>query len=139
MANAVVAAERWLYSVLSGSAALTAVVGTRIYGHNVPPGTTYPLAYFTMPASADNLLTADANIVWSPLVYAVRVIGKVESYVPLEAGAAAIETALHKASGSNVSGVVCACIVEAPFVLMEIDRDGFELRHLGSLARLYVQ
>lgn len=139
MSNEIVAAERWLFSALSGSAALAAVVGTRIYGHKVPIGTTYPLAYFTMPAAADDFLTVEANRVWSTFVYAVRVIGKVESYVPLETGAAAIETALHKASGTNVSGVIYAAIKEAPFAMIETDRDGAELRHLGGLFRLYVQ
>lgn len=139
MANAIVAAERWLYGVLTGNATLTGLVGTRVYGQVVPPEASYPLVYYTLAAAADNLLTHNAVVIWSPLVYAVRYVAKAESYTMLETGAAAIETALSRASGSNVSGVVVGCIYQAPFAMVELDRDGYEMRHLGGLYRLHVQ
>ncbi len=139
MSNAVVAADKWLYGVLAGDATLIGLVGSRIYGHVVPPGAIYPLVYFTMPGAADNLLTLEANRVWSTFIYAARIINKVESYAPLEPGASAIETALSRASGINSSGVVVSSVYESPFALLEIDKDGFQLRQLGGLFRLQVQ
>lgn len=139
MANAIVAAERWLYGVLSADATLTGIVGARIYSRVVPPGAAYPLVFYTMPGAGDNRLTLEAVRVWSELIYAVRIINKTESYIGLEAGASAIEDALSRASGSTVSGTIVACVYQAPYELVEIDRDGFELRALGGLYRLFVQ
>lgn len=139
MSNAVVAAERWLFSTLAASAALAALVGNRIFGDLVPPNTVFPLVFYTLPGARDNLMTLNANFIWSELPYTVRYVDKVESYVTLEAGATAIENALSRASGSNVSGVICASIYRAPFKMTEIDKDGSTLCHLGGFYDLYVQ
>lgn len=138
MSNAIVAADRWLHTVLAG------IASGGVHGHVVPSvqnGATVstPYVFYTLAAAADNLLTGNAYVVWSPLVYAVRVVDRVESYTLLEADAAQIETALSRASGSNVSGVVLGCIYQAPFMLNELDPDGTRLLHLGGIYRLYVQ
>ena len=96
MANPVAAAERWLYTTLTGDATLAGIVGNRVYGHVVPPGAVAPYVFFTMPGAADDRLTVEAVRVWSSLLYAVRIVNKTESYPSLEAGAAAIEAALHR-------------------------------------------
>lgn len=138
MSNPIVAADRWLFGVLTG------IASGGVHGHVVPSkqdgvAVSLPYVFYTLAATADNLLTGDANIVWSPLVYSVRYVDKADSYVPLETGAAAITAALHKASGSNVSGVIAGCVYEAPFAMAELDSDGTQIRHLGGLYRLYVQ
>jgi hypothetical protein len=139
MANAIVAADRWLTSVLSG------VGDGGVYGHDVPrdrdgtPIITPPYVFFTLAATADNFLTHNAHVVWSPLVYVVRYVDNVESYTLIEDEAAEIEAALSRASGSNVSGIIAECIYEAPFAMVELARDGSQLRHLGGRFRLHVQ
>lgn len=139
MSNELVAAERWLFSTLTGDATLTGIVGSRVYGHVVPPTAARPYVFYTKAAAADDYLTMEANRIWANFVYAVRIVNKTESYVSLEAGADAIEAALHRESGSNVSGVIVACVRQAPFDLIEIDQDGSQLRGLGGLYRLFVQ
>lgn len=139
MSHPVVAAERFLYSTLLADATLAAAVGTRIFGHTVPSGAVRPYVYFTSQGAGDDRMTLDAHTIWSQLLYTVRGVDKTESFPALEAIAAAIDDALHRASGSNVSGYVVGCVKERPFSLVEIDRDGAELRHLGSQFRLYVQ
>lgn len=139
MANEIVAAERWLGAVLKNDATLTTLVAGRVIGDVVKPGTPYPLVFVTMTAAADNRQTLEGHIIWAELVYIIRYVDRVESYVALEAGATAIEAALHRASGSNVSGTVVGCVYEAPYRLTELDRDGAQLRSLGGQYRLYVQ
>ena len=139
MANEIVAAERWLRAVLIADATLQTLVGTRVRGHTVPPGMAYPLVFYTMPGAGDDTTTLEGYRVYSQLVYAVRYIKRSETFAELEEGADAIETALHRASGSNVSGVILACVRQAPFHLIELANDGTELRQLGAIYRLYVQ
>lgn len=137
--NAIVAANKWLYSVLTGDATLVGLVGTRVYSDIVPDGAALPYVFYSLATPGDNLLTVNAEVVWSPLVYVVRIVALVESYNTLETGAAAIEAALSRASGSNASGVVAGCIYEAPFAMLEINNAGYQLRQLGGRYRLFVQ
>ncbi len=139
MANAIVAAERWLYATLTGDATLAGIVGNRVYGHVVPGGATVPYVFYSFQGAPDDTTTINAETIWSELVYAVRMVSKVESFTTVEAGAAAIHGAIHRERGSNISGDILACVQERPFAMIELDRDGFELRHLGGLYRLYVQ
>jgi hypothetical protein len=138
MANEIVAAERWLYTVLKNDATLNTLVAGRVFSDVVKPGTPYPLVFYTMTA-AINRQTLQGYIIWAELVYIVRYVHRVESYVALEAGATAIEAALHRASGTNVSGVVVSCVYDEPFKQPEIDPDGSQIRSLGGQYRLNVQ
>ena len=139
MPDPVVAAERFLYGTLTGDATLTGIVGNRVYGHVVPPTATRPYVFYTLQDAGDDLTEIGAQRIFSNMIYVVRIVNKTESYASLEAGSSAITAALHRASGSNVSGVIVGCIKEAPFALLELDPDGSQLRHLGSRFRLYVQ
>jgi hypothetical protein len=139
MADPVVAVERFLYTTLTGDATLAAIVGTRVFGHAVPPAATRPYVFYTLVDPGEDLSEVGAVRIWSNMIYVVRIVNKTESYPSLEAGSTAITNALHRASGSNISGAVVACIKEAPFAFIEIDQDGSQLRHLGSRFRLFVQ
>lgn len=139
MANELVAAERWLYSTLTGDATLAGIVGNRVYGHVVPPNATRPYLFYTLAAAADDYTTLNATRIWAEFVYAVRIVNKTESYPSLETAAAAIDAALHRESGSNVSGAIVGCVRQSPFALVEIDQDSSQVRHLGGVYRLFVQ
>lgn len=142
--NEIVAAEEWIYTKLAAMPAITGYVGSKIFGHIVPDSlngvrVVPPYVLFTMAGTADNVNTVEAVTVWSELVYAIRVVAKVESYKPLAVPAGAIKSALHRSRGSNVNGIVVSSVNQAPFSMIEIDRDGFTLRHLGGLYRISVQ
>ena len=139
MSNEVVAAERWLYATLTGDATLAGIVGTRVYGYIVPAGVPTPFVLWTMPGAGNDRNTLNGVRIWADMLYAVRLVDEVEDYIPLEAGAAAIDAALHRASGSNVSGTIVSCVREAPFAMPELRESGPQLRHLGGLYRLNVQ
>lgn len=137
--NPIVAANKWLYAVLTADATIAGLVGTKVIGEVVPTDVNPPYIYYTLTAPEPNLQTLEANTIWSSLLYTVRMVDRAESYNNLETGAAAIVDALNRASGSNASGVILASVYVQPFALMEIDRAGFELRHLGAQFRLFLQ
>lgn len=139
MADPLVAAERFLYGTLTADATLIGIVGNRVYGHVVPPSATRPYVFYTLVDPGEDASEVSAIRIWSNMIYTVRLVNKTESYASLEAGSSAITAALHRASGSNISGVIVGCIKEAPFALLEIEPDGSQLRHLGGRFRLYVQ
>lgn len=131
----IVAAEKWMVARLLAESALTAIIDDRVVSHVVRDEVEYPLVLITMASAAENYTTLEGNVIWSPLVYAVRIVDRVESYEDLEAGANAIKAALHRQSGSNDSGEVVSCLYQAPFATIELDRDGAEMRALGGLYR----
>ena len=144
MANAILAAERWLYGVLTADDTLEGLIGTKVFSDVIPEyqnGATIsaPYVYFTLASPGANLLSVGSHLVWSPLLYTVRYVDRTDDYTVLEEGATAVQDALHRASGSNISGTVLACIYEAPFKMTEIDRDGSIVLHLGGMYRLFVQ
>lgn len=133
--SAIVAAEKWMVARLLAQPEVTAIVADRIVSHVVRDEDVYPLVLITMASTAENMTTLEGRVIWSPLVYAVRIVDRVESYEDLEAGADAINLALHRQSGSNDSGEVVSCLYQAPFAKIELDRDGAEMRSLGGLYR----
>lgn len=144
MSNEVVAVDRWLYTTLTGDATVSGIVGTKAFGHFVPEAQggsaiAPPYVLWTMPGAGNDVNTLNGVRIWADMLYAVRLVAKVEGFLSLEAGAAAIDAALHRASGSNVSGTIVACVREAPFAMPEIENDGAQLWHLGGLYRLNVQ
>ena len=139
MSNPVVAADKFIYGTLTADETLQVQVSDRVYGHVVSEGGYYPLVLFTLPGAGRNVNTLEGTVIYSDMVYAVRMVGKVSDYADLEVGAFAIQQALQKATGSNESGQIISSIYEAPFAMIEIDRDGYEVRHLGCLVRLHVQ
>ncbi len=137
--NPVVAADKWLYRTLAADETLQVLVSYRVYAHIVPEGGSYPLVLITLPSPGTNLTTLEGNFVWSDMLYAVRLVDTVQNYSALEAGAYAIQQILNKGKGENESGQILSSIYESPFAMMEIDRDGFEVRHLGGIYRLHVK
>lgn len=139
MANEIVAVDRWFHAVLTADVTLAGLVGAKAYGHTVPPEAAPPYLFWTIASPGIDLSTVNATRIWTNPLYAVRYVAQMESFVALEGGAAAIDVALHRASGSNVSGTIVGCVREGPFAMPEIRQDGSELRHLGGLYRVFVQ
>lgn len=138
-----VAADRWLYGVITGDVTLSAIIGTKAFSESVPTtqgGATVspPFVLWTMVASSD-LMTVDATRIWANMLYAVRLVMAVEGFAAMAAGAAALDAALHRGSGTNVNGIVYACVREDVFRMVEPRQEGSVLHHLGGRYRLYVQ
>lgn len=91
----------WIYSTLTGSAALMALVGPRVYRDEAPEGVSFPFVVIqqidvvpVQNAFKDKLMDGER---WQ-----VKAIDKANSYASVNAIAALVETLLHKARGTNV-------------------------------------
>jgi hypothetical protein len=130
------AAERWLVTVLKADAALTAVVGQRVYNTRVPSNGQFPCVLFQLQAASNDFVALGGVRVWASLVYLVRGIAEQASFEGnLATIADRIDIVTHAASGTNVAGTVWTCIRERPFQLVEVT-EGREFRHLGAILRI---
>lgn len=91
----------WIYSVLTGSMSLAALIGTRIYRDEAPEGTVFPYVVIqqidavpVQNAFKDRLMDGER---WQ-----IKAVNEATSYTTVNSIAALIETLLHKARGSNV-------------------------------------
>lgn len=132
-----VAAEKWLYSVLAADATLTGAVSTRIYAYTAPESATFPLVLFGQQSATD-LMGVGPYRIWANMLYVVRGVGETASMAGVQTIANRIDTVLHAASGSNVDGIVYACVRVQPFALSETI-SGRQFRHLGGIYRLFVK
>ena len=134
-------ADRFIFTSLAADSALTAIVGGKIYNEIATP-TTPPVAppyVLYQMQSAVGLRTIGVHIVWSNMLFLVRGVVEANSYTGASKTMAdRIETVLHAASGSNIDGVLFACVWENPFRLPEI-ADGRILRHQGAMFRIYAR
>lgn len=91
----------WIYSVLTGSTSLAALVSTRIYRDEAPENATFPYVVMqqidavpVQNAFRDRLMDGER---WQ-----IKAVNKANSYTTVNSIAALIETLLHKTRGSNV-------------------------------------
>ncbi len=134
-----VSAEKFIFTKLSASTALTALVGDRIYSEIAisKPGETlvYPLVVFLWGGGQDAKAMAGKSLFLDE-IYTVKIIGVGNNYNSIEAGAAAIQTALHNQRGAVTGGQVLLCQRQAPVKYVEAD-GGKIYRHLGATYRIF--
>ena len=128
-------AEKFLKARLSASSALAAVVGTRIYSEIGPGKASYPLVVFKCQGGQD-VDTMPGVSLFLDEIYAVKAICTGNSYGPIEAAAAAIQTALQNVTGAVSGGTVLRCQRIAPLKYAEL-ADGVVYRHLGATYRIF--
>lgn len=85
--------RKGLYQKLSGTAAVTNLVGTRIYHRQAPPDATYPLVIFSKTSGTKIRAFGDPNA-FNREVWLVKAIDRGSSATVAEDVAAAIDTAL---------------------------------------------
>lgn len=132
------AAEKWIYSKLAADAALTAIVGTRIYHDRIPQDVAnpYPCVVFAYQSGRD-VRGVGAWRAWSNLLYVVRGIDETEDYLGnLQTIANRIDAVLHGASGTTSEGTVWASVREEPFRMSEEGPGGRIFGHLGGIYRV---
>jgi hypothetical protein len=136
MAAEATAAEQFIRAQLTGSSALVAMVPGGFHServHAVPVGR-YVL-WSSMGPSPDTLGEHGVRIL-SHLLYIVRVVDKVQSYLPLSPAADLIDQLLHAVAPSAqvVNGAnytIQSCLRERPYSLTQPFVD-LEWRHLGG-------
>lgn len=135
--NEVIRVNEWLYTVLAADSDVTDLVGTRIYDGLAPRGATYPVIIFNFLTGSDVMAVGSIRVMNSGL-YQVKAVAQATSYADVSPVADAIDSALHRASGSVGDGAILACRREQPIVYIEQVND-LQYRHMGGLYRIQVQ
>ncbi len=132
-----VAAERWLYTVLSGDATLAGLV-SGVFAYMAPSTASLPYVVYTMQSGRD-LNGLGPTRWWSDTRYLVRGIAETTTFGgDLKTIADRIDAVLQAASGTVVDGTVVVCVREQPFSMVEVANER-QYRHLGGVYRLIVQ
>ncbi len=129
--------EEWLYTVLSGDAALAALV-SGVYGYLAPQGTASPWVTFSHQAGTDVMVVGTARIMTN-FLYQVKATGSGESMAALKAVADRIDAVLQAASGTVSDGRIISCVREQDLVMVETDLSGTRWNHAGGIYRIYAQ
>jgi len=128
-------AEIFLRTALAGSAALTAIVGTRIYADKAPVGSAFPLCVFAYRDGQHTVVINGVRLAtWTG--YAVRVIDKSPSAdaSAIGRGALAVDAAL-----ANIeSDPVLLCESQQP-LRRAYTVDGIDYRERGGFYRLILK
>lgn len=133
------AIDRWLFTTLTGDAALTAVIGTKVYADIVwqaTPPIEPPYAIYSMLSGVD-LRVVGPYRVWSDCLYIVKMVAESNTFAGvLKTGADRIEAVINVKSGSNVDGIVDNCYRVQPLRLAEPPVNGRIYRQLGGIYRI---
>lgn len=130
-------AEKWIYATLAADGALAAVVGTRIYADRIPQNVAspYPCVLFGFLSGVDFNAVGSVRV-WTNMLYVVRAIDEVETFLGnIKTAAGRIDAVLHRASGSTSEGTVWAAIREQPYRMSE-EAEGRVFSHLGGVFRI---
>lgn len=132
-------AAAWILAKLTGSVALTAIVGTRISDWPAPQG--YPVGapyvVYRLLAGID-LDVLGGQRVWTNMVWMVRVYAETRSFAgTLGQAWEAIDAALQLATGTPTGGIVYVCKREG--VERDVDPDTPGWRYRGGRYRVIAQ
>lgn len=87
--------NEWLYDTFSADATITGVVGQRIYRRRITQGASFPaLVYQHMGGVPVGVL--NGVIIFSNLVYAIKVVGEGYSNVALQTAVNRIDALIHR-------------------------------------------
>lgn len=134
-------ADRFIFTSLTADSALTVVIGSKVYGAIVWPQTPAPPPPYVIyqMQSAVGLRTIGVHRVWSNMLFLIRGVVEGNSYGGASKTMAdRIDAVMHAASGTNVDGVMHACVWQSPFRLPEVT-DGKIYLHAGSMFRIYAR
>lgn len=132
--------ERWLYSLLSGNAALTAIINTNIFANEVDEDddSAYPCVLLAFIAG-DDLMIQSASRVWAETLYKIVVIGKDMPMSDVDAIYSQVDALIHRGSGTNASGTVHSCVRQQVIQQTETAEGGIKYRSSGGLYKIIAQ
>lgn len=138
MAEPLVIANTWLSTTLKASVDVAALVGSRVYGEDIPPGVAYPVVLFEWLPGTESAITHDGIRVIVTLTYRVRGIVTDQSPAAIAGNlATAIHEAIHRQGGPAAGGNVWECQWADPYQRYETLPER-RYRHLGGSYDLIV-
>lgn len=124
--NEITRTEVWLYQTLSTNAAITAIVGARIYAGVMPPEVDdYPALVFQWISGLDDLHTMDRTRSWGASRYLVKGITEGRSALPLQSLMDLVDRALERATGSATDAAITYCRGIRPFRLTTYENNQY--------------
>jgi hypothetical protein len=139
MANEVHLASEFIYHRLTADAALTALVGPRVYHEFAGPSAVYPHVLILFLAATDaNAVGADQRIFTRPL-FLVEAVTAENTWATAQSIADRIEARLLGASGTQSGVTILGMYREGPMRRVEITPEGQRINHYGGRWRSFVQ
>ena len=129
--------DRWLFSTLTGDAALDALIDGRVYIDVAPYSASYPLVILIPPQIDTAVREAGPTILMHTGQWTAKAVG-LDSFEALEPIVKRIHELLHSASGAVSSGTVIGAVVEGRIRYTET-AEGQIYRHLGILLKVHSQ
>lgn len=131
------AADTWMYGVLSADATMQSLVGDRIYIDEAEPEAAAP---FVVIGFVDERETAnaEAEIVMMQELWLVRAVAEGRDYGPCAPIIERVMQLLHKQQGSTAAGIVVGCKGENRVRYATVE-DGIDYRQIGRYFRIYTQ
>lgn len=136
------ALDKRLYLTLSEDAAMQGFVGNRFAPEMVEPGTDFPFIVWQDQASRLSEAIGGRQAARSMFSRLIKVVGRGDSFAPLEPIAARIEALIRKSDAAVSLGGVLYYVTGATrlAVYREIEQDGeVSYRHLGASWRFYIE
>ncbi len=131
-------ARRWILTALQADAALTAVVGTRIYPFTVPRNSAYPLVVFNLQASID-VQPFGTNRSMTQALFQFKTISKNGVDANARTAADRVDTIIGTANAQTSNGYIFSARREQVISLDEVDPQNFDTYHsIGGLYRIYI-
>jgi hypothetical protein len=141
MASETDIAARYIYSKLTASSAITAIVGSRIFEGVAPQGTTAPWIVYSSLAPTDTYAIGAIRIMTRDQ-WLVRAVAQTASFGgDIGTLADAIEAALHGTDGTSgavTGGYTVECYRLMPHRLLQVD-NGVQWRYKGGIYRISTQ
>ena len=128
-------AETWLYNKLTADTTLKNQVGSRVYSYVAPQGAAFPFIVYSLYSCSD-VMEAGSNRIFSAMTYLVKAIGDQSvSGTTLKTIVDAIDSTLHRATGTSGSATILSCVRDSQVSYAEVSQ-GITYRHVGGLYRI---
>jgi hypothetical protein len=138
MAHEVFSAQAWIYSALTGDAALAAVVSDRVYHAQAPEGATFPFVIFAMLSAVDVQGVGTARIQSNPL-FQVKVVTQGAPDADGRTAVDRIDAVIGQAVRQVQGGHTISARREGVISYVEPQpAAGVLFHHNGGLYRLYI-
>ncbi len=136
MSAELTACKKWIMKNLTGSAALTALVGNRIYHRRAQQGSAFPYVIFAFQSSTERLGSGAARIFTRP-AYLVKAVGNRVSDADLEAISELVDQILISAPQDRIGGVYVLSAYRETAIEYDELLNNERVNHVGGTYRLY--
>ena len=126
--------EAWLYTTLSGDSAIAAIVGTNVFGYQLPQMDVFPCILFSLQAGGDN--NTFGSRAMDSMLYLVKVVSQGGSFAGAGPLLARIDALLQGTVVTRGDGLRLRWRREQSSQYTE-DDNGVRYNHAGGMYRCF--